>query len=80
LAGFLRTGKVERSCESGATGTPSLDDLRDRDVHERLRIGVERLDLDLEAGVGGRDHAVAGGLVAGVAEPTSACSRSASVG
>ena len=30
-----------------------------RQLLDRRRVGVERLDLDLEAGVGGREHAVA---------------------
>ena len=42
-----------------------LDDLRHRHGLDRRRVGVERLDLDLEARVGRGEHAVAGLLVVG---------------
>ena len=42
-----------------------LDDLRHGHRLDRRRVGVERLDLDLEAGVGGGEHAVAARLVVG---------------
>ena len=42
-----------------------LDDLRHGDLLDRRRVGVQRLDLDLEPGVGRRQHREALALVVG---------------
>jgi hypothetical protein len=52
-----------RGVELGDDGLQVLDDRRDGDLRDRRRVGAERLHLDLEAGVGRREHAVALGLV-----------------
>jgi hypothetical protein len=43
-----------------------LDDRGDREVFDRGRVRVQRLDLDVEARIGGSEDAIAATLVAGL--------------
>ena len=54
-----------RRVERADDGLEVLDDLRHRHRLDRGRVGVERLDLDLEAGIGGGEDLEALGLVVG---------------
>src|SRR6185503_914939 len=59
------TDQDRRRLELADDAFQPLDDRRHGELLDRRRVGVERLDLDVEARIGGRENAVALALVVG---------------